>query len=467
LECTSSTHHRAHPRDRRPDPFKCVKKYRRSAAGGGVNVNVNDNDKHESRSILDLEISADYLIGRIFANQQSDHDGMEESVSPTSTSTSTSTSTCCQYQLSLAQTANFVDDRLRAVQVDLTTLLGRMEMEQMDRHEHAGTSISGSTSGSGSISGNDISSISSTVRTIQVKLIRYNILAQHMLSGLGSDRYQWSFAQKALTTAISSYFATFHGTGHAHGTGHVTGHGTGHVTGHGTGHGTGHAHAHGTGHAHAHAQQPENMGYQKDLDEIMSYAALLHIATLVKKNEMALPQTSSTGQQCGLALDGGTGISAILGLYKRYVNENVNVDVDVDVNVNHVTSTTDSERSDRERSDSDSDRSDLSHSYPKYQWALQVASAIENGEFLSALRLLRPPMSTSTSMSMSTSTTSIGIRTKETSQWEIMSRCCVAQVVPLLRIGLLRRYNKSYGKNEKVADTDVSVYIYICVFSDE
>jgi hypothetical protein len=430
LECTSSTYHRAHPRDRRPDPFKCVKKYRRSAAGGGVNVNVNvnDNDKHESRSILDLEISADYLIGRIFANQQSDHDGMEESVSPTSTSTSTST--CCQYQLSLAQTANFVDDRLRAVQVDLTTLLGRMEMEQMDRHEHAGTSISGSTSGSGSISGNDISSISSTisgVRKIQVKLIRYNILAQHMLSGLGSDRYQWSFAQKALTTAISSYFATFHaGTGHAHGTAH------------GTGHGTGHAHAHG------HAQQPENMGYEKDLDEIMSYAALLHIATLVKKNEMALPQTSSTGQQCGLALDGGTGISAILGLYKRYVNVDVDVDVNVDddvnVNVNHVTSTTDSA------------------SYPKYQWALQVASAIENGEFLSALRLLRPPMSTSTSMSMSTSTTSIGIRTKETSQWEIMSRCCVAQVVPLLRIGLLRRYNKSYGKNEKVADTDVSVY---------
>lgn len=57
--------------------------------------------------------------------------------------------------------------------------------------------------------------------------------------------------------------------------------------------------------------------YGEDLDEIVSYAAFLYVAMLVKKNVAAFPQTSSSSNdiQCGLVLDGGTGISAILGNY--------------------------------------------------------------------------------------------------------------------------------------------------------
>jgi hypothetical protein len=103
FECTHSTNKHAHPRDRKPDPFKCVKKYRRSTAGCGVeNETLNGSS---SRSLL-------VLRGKIFARQQ--NDGMEE-------------------QFSSAETVNFVDDRPRAVQVDLTTLL-----ERMNANDHSG-----------------------------------------------------------------------------------------------------------------------------------------------------------------------------------------------------------------------------------------------------------------------------------------------------------------------------------------
>jgi hypothetical protein len=343
FECTSSTYNCSHPRDRKPDPFKCVKKYRRSAAGGGVQSQSLENGNLGERSLEDLEITVDYLLGQIFAHQRSD--GMEE-------------------QLSLVKAVNFVDDRLRAVQVDLTTLLGKLS---------AANAID--------------MSVWTTVRRMQVKLIRYNILAQYMLSSLASDKYQWKFAQKALTTAISSYFATFHGR---------------------------------------HEQQYLSDTDEKDLDEIMCYAALLHIVTVVKKNEVALPQSSSTGQQCGMALDWGQGISAILGIYQKYVSP--------------------STRTHNDRPDE--------KMYPKYQWALRIANAIDCGDFLFALRLLKPTREIQ-------SKNDCAISRNEC--WSMISRCCVAQIVPILRIGLIRRYNKSFGKQEKVKDTDVSskMMIYI------
>ena len=57
------------------------------------------------------------------------------------------------------------------------------------------------------------------------------------------------------------------------------------------------------------------------MDEIMSYAAMLHLSTILKHNETALPSTyTKTGQQCGLPLDHGTGISAMLGIYSKYIS---------------------------------------------------------------------------------------------------------------------------------------------------
>jgi len=302
-----------------------VKKYRRSAAGGGVQPQYKEDGTEWKRTLEDLETSVDYLL-TVFSNQQSD--GMEE-------------------KTSLVKTVNFVDDRLRAVQVDLTTLLG--SMSDID----AGTL--------------------NKVRGIQVKLVRYNILTQHLFSDLGTDKYEWKFANTALTTAISSFFAAYHGPN-------------------------------------------SERGDENNLDEVMSYAALLHIAMVMKNNEAALPQTSSTGQQCGLASDGGDGMSVILNLYRKHVQKGSNA---------------------------------MKNGYfPKYQWALNIAGAIESGEFLSALKLLAPK-------------TSDGDNFDDEFRWKVIARCCIAQAIPLIRIGLMRRYNKSFGKQEKVRDDNLVQLLYL------
>ena len=321
FECTQSTYMK-HPRERIGDPMKCIKKYRRSAAGGGVQSQYKEDGTEWKRSLDDLEISVDYLL-TIYANQQSD--GMQE-------------------KSSLLKTVNFVDDRLRAVQVDLTILLGNM----------------------GELDAESLN----VVRKIQVKLVRYNLLTQHLLSSLGADKFEWKFANTALTTAISSFFATYNG--------HIT----------------------------------DKDREKNNLDEVMCYAALLHIAMTLKNNEAALPQTSSTGQGCGLATDGGDGRSAILGLYRKHVQKGT--------------------------------YSLKNESFPKYEWALKVGGAIETGDLFTALKLLAPEPG------------DIEVIDDE-GRWKIISRCCIAQAVPLIRVGLMRLYNKSFGKGEQVKDVNVSL----------
>lgn len=325
FECTSSTY-TAHPRDRIPDPLKCVKKYRRNAAGGGVQPDLNIDGSVYKRSLDDLRITVDYLLGKIYVSQQSD--GMRE-------------------KESLLTTVNFIDDRIRAIQVDLTTLLGSMgELDALTLD---------------------------TVRRMQVKLIRYNLLTQHLLSNNNADKYEWKFAHTAMTTCISSYFSTYHG-------------------------------------------HNGEKGEKEHLDEVMCYASLLHIASVLKNNETAVAPTSSTGQRCGLAVDGGSGMSAILSLYKKYVIC----------------------KEGKKSIDSDPE-------FPKYQWALDIAASIENGDLLSALRLICQSNEVANDDSFDND-----------GRFYMLSRCCLAQAIPLLRIGLMRRYNKSFGKQEKVKGTDIA-----------
>ncbi len=329
FECTASTY-KNHPRDRIADPMKCVKKYRRSAAGGGVMVYENET----ARSLEDLDLTVSYLTGQVYAHQQS-CDEMD--------------------RVSLVKTVNFVDDRLRAIQVDITTFMGSI------------------TSGSSSMTEKNLDPWN-TVRNIQSRLIRYNLLSQYMLSDLDFKTFEWKFAHTALTTAVSSYFATFQTD---------------------------------LGHVHVDIQE---------LDEVMSYAALLHIATVVKKRENAVsPTYSSNGQRCGIALDDGEGMSAVLGLYRRYVEEGIQY---------------------------------RTSSYPKYQHVLKIASAIETGNYILALRLLRPKDDIDTKCNFDSM--------DNEARWRMMMRCCLAQAVPLIRIGLIRQYNKGFMKQEKVKDSDVS-----------
>lgn len=298
------------PMERKPDPSLCVKKYRRSAAGGGAKIYDDD----IIRSLEQLEMTVDFLI-HVWMHQKSRIE-MQKAL--------------------FLQTVNFVDDRLRAVQVDLTILLGNKD----NRDDF------------------------SRVRRLQAKIIRYNILSQYLLSN--SNKYEWKFAQTALTTAISSYFATLD---------HVKDHNDYH-----------------------------------EIDEIMSYSSLLHLSTVIRGQESALPITSSMDKKCGLTLSDGEGISAILSLHKKF---------SIKFNSHEL------------------------NMRKKYMWALNLVSEYENGNYLSFLRMLSDEHMNVADF-----------------KWGTLIRCCIAQVLPIVRIGLMRQYNKSFGNEEKVSGKDLKKLLH-------
>ena len=322
------------PKLRKSDPYKCIKKYRRSAAGGGVEGYNSDNSSYR-RSFEDLDQTVNYLLGIIFSTQTTD----EKS----------------GFRASLLQTVLFIDDRIRAVQVDLTTLMGK----GMDNFR----------------------SNISLIRKIQLKILRYHLLSQHLLSNLSTNKYEWKFGQKALTTAITSYFATWD-------------------------------------------VQNENNSAQDDmdLDEVMCYSSLLHVASIINSRETSIQSYNcsvSKQKWCGLTCEDGHGMSAILSLYRKYglfVKRGfVNNDSSIPLS-----------------------------SFPKYQWALRIAADVETGNYLSVIRLLK------------TEASDDNYFLNKQNKWKILARCCMAQAMPTLRIGLLRCYNKGFMKEEKVKDHDVS-----------
>ncbi len=276
-----------------------------------------------------MEITVNYLLGLIFSTQTS----CEKST----------------FRATLLQTVLFVDDRIRAVQVDLTTLMA---------HQN----------------NNDNEQNMSRIRKLQLKVIRYHLLSQHLLSNLSPRQYEWKFGHKALTTAITAFYATYE--------------------------------------THQDSIDSEDGAM---LDEVMGYSTLLHLASVVYARESSIQSyncTSSNQKWCGLSCDDGHGMSAVLQFYRKYCPSNKHLSF-----------------------------------FPKYEWALKVGRDFENGNYLSVIRLL--------------TTSAERVDHAESVSWKILARCCLAQVMPSLRIGLLRYYNKSFMKEEKVQDDDVSTQDYL------
>jgi hypothetical protein len=65
FESTSSTFHLP-PKSRVPDPSRCVKKYRRSAAGGGVKAYKNE----RPRDVGQLHNTVTFLLGQIYNERE-------------------------------------------------------------------------------------------------------------------------------------------------------------------------------------------------------------------------------------------------------------------------------------------------------------------------------------------------------------------------------------------------------------
>ena len=78
----------------------------------------------------------------------------------------------------------------------------------------------------------------------------------------------------------------------------------------------------------------------------------------------------------------------------------------------------------------------------KWSIALELAAAADQGNLIHIFRLLVDVSSTATSL--------------HEQRWKVLARCCVVPALNVIRIGLVRRYNKSFGKLEKIPGTDLA-----------
>jgi len=327
------------PRHRVADPRLVIKKYRRSAAGGGVS-SASSAARGGARSIDVLSTTVDHLLGTVLSTQRVHRRDVME-------------------PRSLAATVSFVDDRIRAVQVDLTTSL--LDSRRTDR-------------------------CWAKIRTLQSKLVRYGILVSYLLSDLPSTKYEAKFGRTALRTAIDSYFAAWEAS-------------------------------FGDSSRRVYANRPT----ENDLaerDEMLSYEALMHVAEGLRKGEAALPTYDATG-----GVEGGCG--AVLASYLGRGGT-----------VSEVPSLTD-EKSIANQCDSAGTKK-----MSKWSLALEVAAAADQGNIIQFFRLLVDKYPTATPL--------------HENRWKILARCCIVPAVNVIRIAIIRRYNKSFGKLEEIPGKDLA-----------
>jgi len=74
--------------------------------------------------------------------------------------------------------------------------------------------------------------------------------------------------------------------------------------------------------------------------------------------------------------------------------------------------------------------------------ALEVAAAADQGNLIHIFRLLDD--------------TSPTVSAVYEHRWKVLARCCFVPAINVIRIGLVRRYNKSFGKLEKVPGEDLA-----------
>jgi hypothetical protein len=109
----------------------------------------------------------------------------------------------------------------------------------------------------------------------------------------------------------------------------------------------------------------------------------------------------------------------------------------------------------------------LSESCPKFWFVLQVAVAIDQGNFLEALSMLtndddrnddrQAPLSSFYHSGMEPILDSkLKLPLSSFKRWKILARCCVGQIIPFIYVFSLRQYIKAFMKEEKVSVDDVS-----------
>ena len=222
-------------------PQLVVKKYRRSAAGGGVH------EQQNLRTLDQLNVTVNYLMD-VFARQLP-LDGKDRQLEP----------------FSLCDTVNFIDDRLRAVQKDLVTLVGNLEdpscnTEILNNPQRA------------------------TLWKMQAKMTRYNIITLYLLSNVPAEKYQVKFGTVALRTCFTSYMNLSQSLLDEY----------------------------------KHTKDSLFLRELETQDEIMSYIALFHMSAVIRSEESPLPPTSSASS---LMEESGSGWGALFSTFTKYTEK--------------------------------------------------------------------------------------------------------------------------------------------------
>lgn len=330
------------PRKRIVDPTLCVKKYRRSAAGGGTSATSDNGPNKETRSIIQLDETVEHILKGIFCHQKSHHEHMHMTAR------------------TLSNTAAFVDDRLRAVQVDYVV----------------GYSVSVSVSSSDSDSDSDLNNDHLDIaQRLQARMIRYNILIGYLMSdhNLSPSKFEHKFNAHALHSSFSIFSQLFE--------------------------------SYRLNQAYW-INQSDNIDEQiKLLDEIMCYSSLMDICSMFLSEETMFDAVSLCRRR-PLFQDGNS--FRILSHGDLYIHfKSLKGDKDI---------------------------------FPKWKWALEIAAAAEIGNYFRCLNLLADNNDTN----------------DDDLRWKCLARCLISPALPLMRLGSLRQYNKSFGKAEKVSGSDVS-----------
>jgi len=380
-----------------------IKKYRRSAAGGGTLSEASDKCP---RKLDQLQTTVDYLLGSIFANQippgivneNTSRDPNEISIWEED-GDDTPKQTQQHTPFSLSETVSFIDDRLRAVQKDLVTLLGNIEEPNL---------IS-----STACSGNSVSAkrqqlkqqrTKSTVRDMQAKMVRYNILASYLLSDVPTSKYEVKFGARSLRTSLTCYLnlsTTIHEEYQS---------------------------------SSSNNQQSAYNTECQTQDEIMAYMALLHSSAVLRNEEISLPLPTSNEITSSLMEDSGSGWGALLTTFSKHVLDN----------------------------DSNSSTDGVVDKYPRWYWALELACVAQEGNYQRYFNLLENGPKYSSFYTVDNELAHVS-----NARFLILARCCTSHSLNLVRLAQLRRYNHAFGKGEKVPAADLARLLRFNIDNDQ
>ena len=234
LESTVETYSLA-PKQRKADPKLCVKKYRRSAAGGGSAFSEQLKHQSKVRSVIDLVTTMDHLLNGVLATQK--------------------THTCMK-PLPLCKVVHFVDDRVRAVQVDYVTHYSNKNSIVLSEE------------------------LTMSIIRMQCSILNYHLLVGYLLTEMPSNKFEPKFNVQAMRTSF----------------------------------------AHATENLQRYVECDHRQVYREEalslLDEVMCYESLLHLcAVIVDEASSTVPNESFTSRPW-MFIDQGPSLSSIESLLR-------------------------------------------------------------------------------------------------------------------------------------------------------